>query len=87
MAVLDLLIATPEPSGPLEVHLVDVQGSVKPTRPWARYEFTDPALQGLSAGQKILLRVGKANRAILRRKLVEFRGLVASRPGAGRPQS
>ncbi|HEX7643886.1 MAG TPA: DUF3014 domain-containing protein [Noviherbaspirillum sp.] len=77
--VLDLMIATPEPSAPPEVHLVEVDGPVKSTRPWVRYEFTDPALQSLSAGQKIMLRVGKANRAILRRKLTEFRDLVAAK--------
>lgn len=78
--VLDLLIATPDPARPIEVHLVAVEGSVKSTRPWVRYEYTDTALQSLSSGQKILLRIGKANGDILRRKLIEFRKLVAVNP-------
>jgi hypothetical protein len=38
-----------------------------------RYEFVDPALESLSAGQKILLRVGPANERRLKAKLSELR--------------
>jgi hypothetical protein len=84
--VLDLLISTPDPVRPLEVHLVDVEGNVKSTQPWVRYEFTDPALQSLSSGQKILLRIGKENGDILRHKLIEFRKLVTANPQTGKAQ-
>jgi len=42
------------------------------------YEFADPKLESLSAGQKLLLRVGKANRDKLKSKLQELRQAVTS---------
>jgi hypothetical protein len=75
--VIDLLLATPQPEGPLKVHLVDVKGSVASTRPWVRYEFADPDLEALSAGQKILLRVGPDNERRLKAKLTRIRAAVA----------
>ena len=77
VAVIDLLLATPEPSGPLKVELPDVQGPVKPVRPWLLYRFADPALEGLATGQKILLRVGPDNGKRLKTKLAEIRKLIA----------
>jgi hypothetical protein len=38
-----------------------------------RYEFVDPQLQSLAAGQKILLRVGPANERRLKAKLAQLR--------------
>ena len=77
VAVIDLLLATPEPSGPLKVELPEIQGPLKPTRPWVLYRFSDPALEGLSSGQKILLRVGRENEKRLKAKLAEIRKLIA----------
>ncbi|MGE0348990.1 DUF3014 domain-containing protein [Hydrogenophaga sp.] len=77
--VLDHLIATPVRNEPLAVSLVEVKGEVPSTRPWVRYEFADPSLEGLSAGQKILLRVGPENHRRLQAKLVDIRGRVARR--------
>ncbi|MGV3498594.1 MAG: DUF3014 domain-containing protein [Hydrogenophaga sp.] len=77
--VLDHLIATPVQPGPLAVKLVEVKGPVPSTRPWVRYEFTDPALESLSAGQKMLLRMGADNHQRLRAKLVDLRARVARR--------
>jgi hypothetical protein len=77
--VLDHLIATPVQPGPLAVKLVEVKGPVPSTRPWVRYEFADPALESLSAGQKMLLRTGADNHQRLRAKLVDLRGRVARR--------
>ena len=73
--VLDLLIATPEPTSALELHQIAVPGMATSTRPL--YEFADPALEHLSAGQKILLRVGPENAQQLRRKLKELRAAVS----------
>ena len=73
--VLDLLIATPEPTSALELHQIAVPGMATSTRPL--FEFADPALEHLSAGQKILLRVGADNAQQLRRKLTEFRAAVS----------
>jgi len=77
LAVIDLLLETPEPSGPLQVELPEIRGPLKPTRPWLLYRFSDPALEGLSSGQKILLRVGRENEKRLKAKLAEMRKLIA----------
>lgn len=87
LEVIALLLATPEPPEPLEVVLTEVKGPIKSIRPWTRYEFADPELQELAAGQKILLRVGPENRRLLKAKLQELRThlLQASQPAAARP--
>ena len=71
--VIDLLLATPEPSGRLEVTLTQVKGPIPTANPWTRYEYADDKLQQLPAGQKILLRVGPENRKQLKEKLQELR--------------
>lgn len=71
--VIDALLAAPTPAAPPAVRLVEVKGSVPSTMPWTRYEFADPALERLPAGQKIMLRVGAANALRLKAKLAEFR--------------
>jgi len=82
--VIDHLLQTPEPpaSGPL-MQLAEIKGSVPSTQPWLRYEFADNDLQSLSAGQRMLLRVGPAHRATLKAKLRDFRAVLAQAP-AGR---
>jgi Protein of unknown function (DUF3014) len=77
VAVIDLLLEAPEPSGALKVELPDIKGPLKLTRPWVLYRFSDPALEGLSSGQKILLRVGRENEKRLKSKLAEVRKLIA----------
>jgi len=53
-------------------------GSIQLVQPSVFYKFADPALQSLSAGQKILLRIGPANTAIVKARLVEIRKLLAA---------
>jgi len=77
--VLDQLISAPVPAAPLHVHLPSVAGSVQPTRPWLLYEFDDPSLASLSAGQKLLLRIGPANERRVQARLVELRRLLVAR--------
>jgi hypothetical protein len=71
--VIDVLLATPEVEYPVKLQLTEVKGPIKPLRPWVRYEFADPDLESLSAGQKILVRVGPVNQRRLKGKLAEFR--------------
>ena len=78
--VIDHLLATPEPAQPLAVQLTEVKGPVAPVRPWVRYEFSDPQLERLSAGQKMLLRVSPAQARALKAKLGEFRRELAGAP-------
>ena len=46
--------------------------------------YADPALEARSAGQKILLRMGRDNAAPLMAKLQEIRAQIAARPPAVR---
>jgi len=83
VAVIDNLLAAPVPDGPVAVTLVEVKGSVPSLRPWVRYEYVDPALQKLTAGQKIMVRVGPVNQRRLRARLETFRALLVGAPLAG----
>lgn len=67
VAVLDLLLATP-----------DVQGPIRLTQPRVFYEFADPELEALSAGQKTLIRMGPENAAVVKAKLREVRQHIAA---------
>ena len=74
VAVIDLLLATPQPSGPIEL-----------TRPNVTYTFADPTLEALPAGQKLLIRMGPDNAAVIKAKLKELRAIIsgAGQQGAG----
>jgi hypothetical protein len=65
--VLDHLLATPEVSEPIPLvaHV-------------SRYRFADPNLEALSAGQKILLRMGRNNAGRIKAVLQDFRKFVLS---------
>jgi hypothetical protein len=58
----------------------DVQGPIELTQPRVFYEYADPKLEGLSAGQKLLLRMGPANEAAMKAKLRELRKAIVNRP-------
>jgi hypothetical protein len=62
--IIDHLLAAPEVNG--DIYLV---------KPEAVYLYADPGLETLSAGQKILLRMGPDNAAVVKAKLVELREL------------
>lgn len=85
VAVLDHLLATPDPVQPVAVKLVQVEGDVPSTRPWVRYEFADAQLQGLSSGQKLLIRMGADNARRLKVVLKELRSRVATGKLARQP--
>lgn len=76
--VIDQLLATPEADMPLEVHLPSLNSDLHPERPWVLYQFTDPSLESLSSGQKILLRMGPVNARRVKARFAEFRGLVTA---------
>jgi len=60
--VIDHLLATP-----------DVRGPIALIQPKVLYEYADPALQDLSAGQKMLVRMGPENEAKVKAKLRELK--------------
>jgi hypothetical protein len=66
--VIDHLLAAPE-----------VQEPVRVTQPKVLYEFADPKLEALSAGQKILVRMGSENAAKVKAKLREIRSTLVSK--------
>lgn len=72
IAVIDHLLAAPEPAGPVQVRLVEVKGDVPSQRPWTRYEYADPKLEAMTSGQKIMVRMGLENE---RRMKTSLRGL------------
>lgn len=78
-AVIDLLLATPEASYPIRLKLLEIKGSVPSLQPWLRYQYADPTLESLTAGQKILLRVGPVNQRRLKAKLAEVRQQLVAR--------
>ena len=78
VAVIDVLLATPAIDARPKVHLPAIDPSVHPERPWVLYQFDDPALESLTAGQKMLLRMGPENERRLKARLVEFRRLLAT---------
>jgi hypothetical protein len=67
--VIDHLLATPDIDEPILLH-----------KPKVVYQYSDPQLELLSAGQKIMLRIGSDNAVIIKQKLAEIRQAV-SNPG------
>jgi hypothetical protein len=67
--VIDVMLATPTASGPVEL-----------VRPNVMYTFADPALESRPAGQKLLIRMGPENAAVVKEKLTALRAIVATSP-------
>jgi hypothetical protein len=66
--VIDHLLAAP-----------DVQGPIRVVHPMVRYKFADPDLEALSAGQKILIRMGPDNAGKVKAKLRDIRRELTAR--------
>jgi len=64
LEVIDHLLVTP-----------DVEGDIYLVKPEAVYLFADPELEALSAGRKILLRMGPDNASAVKGKLGEIRNV------------
>jgi hypothetical protein len=60
--VIDHLLVTPDVPGP--IHL---------SKPEAVYLFEEPELEAMTAGQKILVRMGSVNAAVVKEKLTEIK--------------
>ena len=70
VAAIDDLLAAP-----------DLDPPVKLAQPKILYEYADPDLEGRSAGQKIMMRIGSRNAAVLKEALRDIRKRVANAPG------
>jgi hypothetical protein len=55
----------------------DITTDIALVRPNVMYQFADPKLEDLSAGQKLMLRMGPNNAAVIKAKLRELRAQVA----------
>jgi hypothetical protein len=66
---IDSMLATPAVSGPIDL-----------VRPHVFWQFSNPRLQGLPAGQKLLIRMGPRNAAVIEAKLRQFRALITRMP-------
>jgi hypothetical protein len=67
--VIDSLLATPQPAGPIEL-----------VRPNVMYLYADPALESRTAGQKLLIRMGPENAAAIKVKLTQLRAAITAAP-------
>ena len=79
LQVIDHLLATPRAPQEMAVQLTEVKGPIPSLRPWVRYEFANPALEALSSGQKIMLRVGSVNQNRLKARLSAVRQEIIKR--------
>lgn len=84
--VIDQLLATPPLESAPALRLVEVKGPIASTRPWVRYEFVDPRLESLSAGQKILLRTGPDHARRLKARLIALREALQRAAGPAAPR-
>ena len=66
---IDTLLATPAVNGPVTL-----------VRPKVFWQFENPKLEALPAGQKLLIRMGPQNAAIIEAKLRQFRALIVKPP-------
>ena len=69
--VIDHLLATP-----------DVAGPIKLTQPGVFYQYADPSIEERSAGQKLMIRLGSENAAIVKEKLRALRKEVTKQSAA-----
>lgn len=70
VAVINHLLKAPEPRGPIALVKTD-----------KGYVFADPSLEGLSVGQKMMVRVGPANEKLIKQKLRAIRAAVTGEHG------
>jgi hypothetical protein len=66
---IDDMLRAPEPAGPVIL-----------VQPKVLYQYDEPALERLSSGQKLLLRMGPAHARVVKSKLRELRALIATAP-------
>jgi hypothetical protein len=66
--VIDNLLQTPDVPGPIQL-----------VQPKVFWEYADPSLEGRSAGQKLLIRMGPQNARVIKAKLREFRAEIVGK--------
>jgi len=74
IVAIDDMLAAPAPAQPPALQLEK-----------GHYVYVDPALESLSVGQKLMLRLGPANEAVLKARLRTIRDLLTARPPSTAP--
>ncbi len=74
--VIDHLLATPEVAGPIKL-----------TQPGVFYQYADPSIEERSSGQKLMIRLGSDNAAIVKDKLRALRKELTKQSDAEQQQS
>lgn len=69
--VIDHLLATPDVTGPLKL-----------TQPGVFYQYADPSIEERSSGQKLMIRLGSQNAAVVKEKLRALRKEVTKQQAA-----
>jgi hypothetical protein len=69
VAAIDDMLTAPEPQGPVRL-----------VQPQVLYRFADPQLESLSAGQKLMIRMGPENAARVKRQLRNIRRELTAAP-------
>jgi hypothetical protein len=69
--VIDHLLATPDLKGPIAL-----------AQPNMQFEYADPKIEALSAGQKAMIRMGSENSAAVKAKLRDLRRELVARQAA-----
>ena len=67
--VIDVLLATPQIARPIDL-----------VRPNVMYVFADQSLESRPAGQKVLIRMGPDNAAVVKAKLTQLRAIITAAP-------
>lgn len=70
---IDDMLRAPEPTGPIQL-----------TQPKVFYEYADPDLENLSAGQKLLIRMGPEHERVIKAKLRALRAEIVKNPATAK---
>lgn len=81
--VIDHLLAAPEVTGPVQVVRPEVKEPIPGEQGPTLWSYADPQLEALSAGHKIMVRLGPEHAAKLKAKLRDVRRQVAAAPVKG----
>jgi hypothetical protein len=57
----------------------DLQGPIALVQPKVMFEYSDPALEARSAGQKLLMRMGPKHAAVIKAQLSKFREVITTK--------
>jgi hypothetical protein len=81
--VIDHLLAAAELEGPVPLVRPEVREPIPAQEGRVLWSYADPRLEAMSAGHKMMVRVGRENEARLKAKLRDVRRQIAAAPVKG----